>query len=152
MRRKSVITPVSSPISHAPRLFPTSDQHPFLRFLCNLFSSSPGADVVRTNEPRNPLDVYCCAYFTFAIDSTVSLQFPATSPLPHSHIKPDEDVSEDFYYCILNLHSSSLDHLPPNHPSSILPRPSNPTYIDYQLGGLFRHRQLSLMSLTLRVN
>jgi hypothetical protein len=136
VRRKPVITPVLSPISHAPRLFPTSDQRSFLRFLRNLFSSSSDADVVRTNEPRNPLDVCCCAYFTFAVDSAVSLQFPATSPLPRSHIKPDENVSEDFHYCIFNLHSSSLDHFPPNHPSSILPQPSNPAHIDYQIGGL----------------
>ncbi|KAG1904518.1 uncharacterized protein F5891DRAFT_1011535 [Suillus fuscotomentosus] len=46
-------------------------------------------------------------------------------------------------------------HSPPNPPPSILPQPSNPTYIDYQLGGPFRqimHHPLSSMFLSRRVD
>jgi hypothetical protein len=149
VRRKPVIIPVMSPM---PRPLPTSDQHSFLRFLRNISSSSPGTGVVCTDEPRNPLDVCFFYLFAFAVDSIVTFQFPATSPLPRPLIKHDKNVSGDFHYCISNLHSSSLDHLPPNPPLSILPQPSNPAHIDYQLGGLFTHRQLSSTFLTLRVN
>jgi hypothetical protein len=149
VRRKPVIIPVMSPM---PGPLPTSDQHSFLRLLRKMFSSFPGTGMVHTDEPHNPLDVCFFDLFAFAVDSIVTFQFPATSPLSRPLNKQDGNVSVDFRYCISNLHSSSLDHLPPNPPSSIPPQPSNPAHIDYQLGGLFRHRQLSWMFLTLRVN
>ncbi|KAG1771194.1 hypothetical protein EDD22DRAFT_842787 [Suillus occidentalis] len=64
MRRKPVIIPVRSPI---PQPSPTSDPHPFPRFLRKLLPFSSRTNAVHT-EPRNLLD------------------FPATSPLPRSHI------------------------------------------------------------------
>jgi WD40 repeat protein len=73
VRGKPVITPVLSPISHSPRPVPTSNSHTFLRFLHKLLSSSSRMDVVRPDEPHNPLD------------------FPATSPLPRPLVKPDEN-------------------------------------------------------------
>jgi hypothetical protein len=139
-------------MSPMPRPLPTSDQHSFLRLLRNMFSSAPGTGMVRTDEPRNPLDVCFFYLFAFAVDSAAPFQFPATSPLPRPLIKQDENVSEDFHYCISNLHSSRLNHLPPNPPLSILPQPLNSAHVDYQLGGLLTHRQLSSMFLTLRVN
>ncbi|KAG2747197.1 YVTN repeat-like/Quino protein amine dehydrogenase [Suillus brevipes Sb2] len=66
VRRKPVIIPVRSPISHPPRPLHSSDPHTFLRSLHKLFSSS-------------------------STDSTVPLQFPATSPLPRPLINPDEN-------------------------------------------------------------
>jgi hypothetical protein len=145
VRRKPAAIPVMSPM---PAPLPTNDQHTFLRFLRNLHSSSPGADVVHTNE-QSPGRMFLCL-LTFAVDWTVSLQFPATLPLPRPLNKPDGNVSGDFHHCIFNSHSSSLNHLPPNPSTSILPQPSNPPHIDYQLDGLFRHRQLSPMFFTLR--
>ncbi|KAG2369803.1 hypothetical protein BDR07DRAFT_1388347 [Suillus spraguei] len=100
-------------------------------------------DVVRTDEPRNPLN------------------FPATLPLPRSLVNRDGNVSADRHNYILHLRSSSLDprqhHSPPNPPSSILPRLSlvDPVYIDHQPGGPFKqfmHRLLSSMFLLRRVN
>ncbi|KAG1902686.1 uncharacterized protein F5891DRAFT_1022938 [Suillus fuscotomentosus] len=44
---------------------------------------------IRTNEPRNPLDV--CLSFIFTVDPTVPLQFPATAPLPRPIVKPNDD-------------------------------------------------------------
>ncbi|KAG1779561.1 hypothetical protein EV702DRAFT_1194942 [Suillus placidus] len=73
VRRKPVIIPVVSSIPHQPRPLPTSDPHAFIRFLRKLLSSSSRTNAVCTDEPRNPLD------------------FPATSPLPHSLIKPDQN-------------------------------------------------------------
>ncbi|KAG1761258.1 hypothetical protein EV702DRAFT_1237038 [Suillus placidus] len=64
VRRKPVIIPVTSPI---PRPLPTSDPYAFPRFLRKLLPFSSCANAVHT-EPRNILD------------------FPATSPLPRSHI------------------------------------------------------------------
>ncbi|KAG2351001.1 YVTN repeat-like/Quino protein amine dehydrogenase [Suillus weaverae] len=75
VRRKPVIIPVTSSIPRQPRPSTTSDPHAFLPFLRKLLSSSSRMDAVRTDEPRNPLDV--C--------------FPATSPLPRPLIKPDEN-------------------------------------------------------------
>ncbi|KAG1776017.1 hypothetical protein EV702DRAFT_1230774 [Suillus placidus] len=64
VHRKPVIIPVTSPI---PQPLPTSDPYAFPRFLCKLLPFSSRANAVHT-EPRNILD------------------FPATSPLPRSHI------------------------------------------------------------------
>ncbi|KAG2738842.1 YVTN repeat-like/Quino protein amine dehydrogenase [Suillus brevipes Sb2] len=64
VRRKPVIIPVRSPF---PQPLPTSDPHAFPRFLRKLLPFSSRTNVVNT-EPRNLLD------------------FPATSPLPRSHI------------------------------------------------------------------
>ncbi|KAG1769759.1 hypothetical protein EDD22DRAFT_134725 [Suillus occidentalis] len=62
--RKPVIIPVASPV---PRPLPTSYPHAFPRFLRQLFPFSSRTNVVHT-EPRNLMD------------------FPATSPLPRSHV------------------------------------------------------------------
>jgi WD40 repeat protein len=85
VRRKPAAIPVMSPM---PGPLPTNDQHTFLRFLRNLHSSSPGADVVHTNEPRNLLD------------------FPATSPLPRPLNKPDGNSQP------LTTQSSDVDTSP----------------------------------------
>jgi hypothetical protein len=92
----------------------------------------------------------------FAADSTAPLQFSATSPLPRPLIRHDENVSEDFYDCVLSLHSSSLDphqHQPlPNSPPPILPQRSHPAYIDCGPFRQIMHRQLSSTFLSRRVN
>ncbi|KAG1779560.1 hypothetical protein EV702DRAFT_1277049 [Suillus placidus] len=72
MRRKLVIMPVMPPIPRPPRPLPTSNPHAYFRFLRKLPSSSR-TDAIRTDEPRNRLDL------------------PATSPLPRPLIKPDEN-------------------------------------------------------------
>ncbi|KAG2738839.1 WD40 repeat-like protein [Suillus brevipes Sb2] len=64
VRRKPVIIPVRSPF---PQPLPTSDPHPFPRFLRKLLPFSSRTNVVNT-EPRSLLD------------------FPATSPLPRTHV------------------------------------------------------------------
>ncbi|KAG2743107.1 YVTN repeat-like/Quino protein amine dehydrogenase [Suillus brevipes Sb2] len=64
VHRKPVIIPVRSSI---PQPLPTSDPHPFPRLLRKLIPFSSRTHAVHT-EPRNLLD------------------FPATSPLPRSHI------------------------------------------------------------------
>ncbi|KAG1771221.1 hypothetical protein EDD22DRAFT_1047430 [Suillus occidentalis] len=70
VRRKPVIIPVTSPIPRPPRPLPTSDPHPFpsLSTQASSLLFSYGTQV--HTEPRNLLD------------------FPATSPLPRSHISP----------------------------------------------------------------
>ncbi|KAG2141107.1 hypothetical protein DEU56DRAFT_283933, partial [Suillus clintonianus] len=76
MRRKSVTVPVKSPISRPQIPLPIArDPHAFLRFLRKLVSSSHTNVVhpIHTDEPRNRLD------------------FPATVPLPHSHINPHKN-------------------------------------------------------------
>ncbi|KAG2740510.1 YVTN repeat-like/Quino protein amine dehydrogenase [Suillus brevipes Sb2] len=70
MRRKPVIIPARSSI---PQPLPTSDPHPFPRFLRKLLPFSTRKNAVHT-EPRNLLD------------------FPATSPLPRSHIVSGTDT------------------------------------------------------------
>ncbi|KAG2744484.1 WD40 repeat-like protein [Suillus brevipes Sb2] len=70
VRRKPVIIPVRSSI---PRPLPTSDPHPFPRFLRKLLPSTRTA-AAHTDEPSNPLD------------------FPATLPLPRSHIVSGTDI------------------------------------------------------------
>ncbi|KIK41657.1 hypothetical protein CY34DRAFT_805817 [Suillus luteus UH-Slu-Lm8-n1] len=69
MRRKPVIIPVTSsiPHRHPPTHLHTSDSHTFLHSLRKLFPSSR-TGAAHTDEPSNPLD------------------FPATLPLPRSHI------------------------------------------------------------------
>ncbi|KAG1756974.1 hypothetical protein EDB19DRAFT_1932243 [Suillus lakei] len=88
----------------------------------------------------------------FVLFATTSF-FPATSPLPRSHMNPYENVSEDLHNHIFDLHSSSLDpyrHRPPPNPLR-----SNPIYTDYRPGGPFKQimqHQLSSTFLSHRVN
>ncbi|KAG1868281.1 hypothetical protein DFJ58DRAFT_767308 [Suillus subalutaceus] len=83
-RRKPVIIPAISSISHPPRPLPASDQHAFLRFLRKVLSSSSRVDAVRngTDEPRDPLDVCFFKLGIFALQLT--RWFPCSS-LPHRH-------------------------------------------------------------------
>ncbi|KAG2741934.1 TolB, C-terminal domain-containing protein [Suillus brevipes Sb2] len=67
VRRKPVIIPVTSPISRPLRPLPTTHSYTFLHSLRKLFPFSR-TDVAHTDELSNSLD------------------FPATSPLPRSHI------------------------------------------------------------------
>ncbi|KAG2740513.1 YVTN repeat-like/Quino protein amine dehydrogenase [Suillus brevipes Sb2] len=71
VRRKPVIIPVTSsiPHGHPPKHLHTSDSHAFLHSLRKLFPfSRTGAAHTDLDEPSNPFD------------------FPATLPLPRSHI------------------------------------------------------------------
>ncbi|KAG1839485.1 hypothetical protein C8R48DRAFT_741453 [Suillus tomentosus] len=59
--RRKLMIPAVSPV---PRPLPARDPHARLRFLRKFFSSSFRTDAVRTDEPRNPLDV--CFFHQFA--------------------------------------------------------------------------------------
>ncbi|KAG2341923.1 YVTN repeat-like/Quino protein amine dehydrogenase [Suillus weaverae] len=68
LRRKPGIIPVTSSIPRQPRPSTTSNPHAFLPFLRKFLSSSSRTDPVRTDEPRNPLDV--CFFYLFASQLT----------------------------------------------------------------------------------